>query len=130
MLLVSLTQVGFACYNDNDPPEFIILEDFFFLTKWGLFLTPVCLILGLFAKPSMSNVKNTKRCRVWKFWIFLYELLLLMELFISLFFWTVLYWILPYCTHSTGFGRIRCVKIIGDHVFPTLCLLVDYSYNA
>jgi hypothetical protein len=125
--LLMINQVCFSVYNDHP-----FIEDFLFLTKWGLFLTTITFILGNLMRPNRSNVRNSNRCSLWKVWTFLFQVSFLMEFTITGMFWSMLYADMPECnsTAPKGIHNIRCVTLLGDHCLPLFCLLVEYSYNA
>jgi hypothetical protein len=122
-----INQVCFAVYNDHP-----FIEDFLFLTKWGLFLTTTTFIVGNIMRPNRTNVPNTKRCSLWKVWTYLFQVSFIMEFTITGMFWSMLYADLPECnsTAPKGILDIHCVTLLGDHSLPLFCLLVEYSYNA
>ena len=71
--------------------------------------------------------------RAWKFWTFLYQIAIILEIAITAVFWSILYPdpSVDICKKSAplGFHDLRCVNLLGDHSLPLLYLLIDYTYN-
>ena len=87
-----------------------------FLTNWTLSLTFVYFLIMSFTKPS---VNITTRYSV------LFNMVLVAEGFIFVFFWTVLF----VQIYNRGHGWFRMFGLFFAHIFPPLVITLDFVFN-
>ena len=83
------------CIGNSDGGQYYGLAD---LTKWGLYCTYFTMLLGLFACKPIKNIgdksaytaSKNKLFQSWKWFSILFELSLLIEIVITVMFWTIL----------------------------------------
>mmetsp|Transcript_18400 Transcript_18400/g.31464 ORF Transcript_18400/g.31464 Transcript_18400/m.31464 type:complete len:101 (+) Transcript_18400:315-617(+) len=99
-----LMDIGLMFYHQN---PFKVLQYF---TMWGIWMTFITLSTGLYIQfkyPTEYSISSqyeaSKRhnpFQAWKFHIFVYELALVSEIIITIFFWTLLW---PYAKDATAY---------------------------
>jgi len=103
------------------------------LTKWGLWITFITFVTGLFScmpvqdfdSPETYRITKNKPVMAWKLFTICFETALLFEISVTIVFWSLL-------TNSlklADLGWKRKTSLIMDHFFPLLALLIDYSMN-
>lgn len=96
-----------------------------FLTMWGMFFTTFLFFLSLFLGLGCSKTTSKHSpFALWKWYIFIFELSLTLEIFITLFYWLVLYPSAP--------PKKTWLKAFGEsinHALPFFCLMVEWAMN-
>ena len=104
-----------------------------FMTVWGYLFTLATFILGvrLMGKPAPEDGAESTRkcCKGWKWWIFLYQTSLSLEIIITIVYWVLLY---PLIKNTEFLNKNRLVQwhLALIHTVPIGCLVVDYFINA
>jgi hypothetical protein len=118
---VSAFEKGFGSYRD-----------FYFLTNWGLWLTFFTFLVSLYSTTPVPN----KGCLVlksyrnspfhgWKWFTVLFELSLVLEVCITVIYWTLLH---PNLFHSND-HIIKKFSLICDHTLPLMGLIIEYCVS-
>ena len=99
------------------------LNDVKYLTTWGIYLTLGSFVLGSFG----TNIKlpfNSQKC-----YIIIFQLAIVMEINITLSFWTALYPHKDFDSVKVKFceGRpFSCFQLFADHWLPLALLVIDF----
>ena len=107
--------------------------DIRFLTKWGIWLTWLCFLIGMFALEPIPQgdralLKSYKYSpfRAWKWHLILFECAFTLELVITGVFWSLLYT----DVYNPNWNARRKASMIMDHSVPLGLLLFEYLFLA
>jgi len=133
-----MTLWSILCYYNNINNHSSPINDLKFFTIWGRYLTWFTLLAGSFVNNSeiepIEDLNYQDRdflrnkyspFRAWKWYTFLFQLTLQMELIIVPFFWILLNNPSVYKPGNLAFN----IQQGGDHSFLFLLLVIDYFSN-
>ena len=97
-----------------------------YFTQWSELLTFITLFLSNFS-INLGNQKSHKSylspCLAWKWFAFFFQAAFVYEIIVVSFYWIVLY---PYMSKDKAAHLL--VLENADHIFPFLCLLIEYLF--
>lgn len=142
LLILSTCQIALGIYVRLDNP-ISILADLAYLTTWGKYLTFFTVLISNFVtQPTLPQfnaleeydpiftVKKYTIFRAWKWFAILYELSLITEIVITVYFWAVIFALFIVQTVPTDtLEPEEKTAYAADHILPLFILLVDYMMN-
>ena len=108
-------------------------ENVKFLTRWGVWFTNSVIILGLMHTPYKYVRKFDEHTywqrytpfALWKWYILLYQYILVSEVIITIVFWTALWGYMSQTPEHKG-HPVAMLNLITDHSAPLFVMLLDF----
>lgn len=111
-----------------------------YFTQWSAISTTICLIAGSFVTNDDAEMvqdlnyidddflkKKYSPFRAWKIYCLFFELSLVMEVIVTIFFWGFLF---PYVNfNDPTFTFAFKLQLVTDHMMPIILLLADFTIN-
>lgn len=137
ILLILTYQVVVGLVNDGSVRNF--LKDLEYFTQLSKYLSFLTLLVGVVKGNLTSEEMNELCCirdreyhlrkyrptRAWKWFTFLFQMVLVMELVVTIFYWTFLY------DPDEYKGKmVSRLALGGDHTIPLACMLMEFALNS